>query len=361
MFFDKFRQAQSRLPTGLIRVGPPAKKSALAAADRALPSPLPEELRSFLVSFDGADLFHGSVALGGVGNDADPSLLTLNADPTVQGDDLIFAEAELGDRFALDQRGRVWRLRAGSDERVLAGSAFGKWLDAVVAREQILYDKEGEFNADAFEPDGEEVTPQTARRQAERALRQDPGSAEAHHDLGTALRRLGRHREATQALAAATALDPSNPWPWFDLGRLLLTEVQDAPAAATAFSAAAAHETGLSAARLCAWVARAAEQAGDRPQLEQARRVAMARDAGIEDDLRRAVDAAERDADAPAMDEARALLRALTGQPVPTPRRRLPVVTDKGSEHAAAPSRQPAVRSDAASKLAKTRRRKPAR
>ncbi|HEY2900753.1 MAG TPA: SMI1/KNR4 family protein, partial [Polyangia bacterium] len=212
MFFETFRQAQSRLPAGLIRVGPPAEGSALAAADRALRSPLPEELRSFLVSFDGADLFHGSIAVGGVGPEADPSLLILNAEPAAQADDLIFAEAELGDRFALDQRGRVWRLRTGSDERVLAGSGFGKWLEAVVAREQILYDNEGEFKADAFEPDGEEVTPQTARRQAERALRHDPGSAEAQHDLATALRRLGRHGEAARALAAATALDPGNPW-----------------------------------------------------------------------------------------------------------------------------------------------------
>jgi hypothetical protein len=351
MFFETFRAAQARLPAGLIRVGPPAAATAITAAEKQLGRPLPDQLRSFLLSFDGADLFHGAIVIAGVAPDADPTLITLGNGGD-QENGLVFAEAGLGDRFILDGQGRVFRVRSGSDERVLAGSTFAKWLDATVAREQILYDVEGEFLADAFEPDGEEVTPQTARRQAERALRHDPGSAEAQHDLGTALRRLGRPALAAQAFAAAAELDPANPWPWFDLGRALLEESPaQAMAAATAFWKAAEHEEGLAAARLLAWAARAASQAGDLAQAERARGEAAARHDGIGDDLRRAVDAAEAEGDANTLDEARALLTALTGLPAPPPRRRLPVVTDDG------PSRPIKPPSDGGQRPPRRRRR----
>ncbi|HXI54949.1 MAG TPA: SMI1/KNR4 family protein [Polyangia bacterium] len=337
MFFETFRAAQARLPAGLIRVGPPAAAAAITAVEKQLGRSLPDQLRSFLLSFDGADLFHGAIVVAGVAPPADPTLVALQ-EGAAQESDLVFAEAGLGDRFVLDGKGRVFRVRSGSDERVLSGSTFGKWLDATVAREQILYDVEGEFLADAFEPDGEEVTPQTARRQAERALRHDPGSAEAQHDLGTALRRLGRPAQAAQAFAAAAELDPANPWPWFDLGRALLEESPgQGPAAATAFWKAAEHEEGLAAARLLAWAARASSQAGDLAQAEKARREAVARHDGIGDDLRRAVEAAEGDSDTHTLDEARALLTALTGRAAPPPRRRLPVVTGDGPSRLSKP------------------------
>ena len=71
---------------------------------------------------------------------------------------------------------------------------------------------------EAFEPDGEELMPAFALRQAERALRKDPGSAESHHDLGLAHRRLGHLARAREEFARAAMLDVHNPWPWFDRG-----------------------------------------------------------------------------------------------------------------------------------------------
>ena len=132
--------------------------------------------------------------------------------------------AARGDRYALDGAGRVLRYDAGADERALAGSSFARWLDATVAREQVLYGPDGEYAPDVFDPSGEEVTPLVALRQAERALKQDPGAAGAAHARGLALRRLGRAEAAVDALAEATALDPDNPWPWFDLGRAALDD-----------------------------------------------------------------------------------------------------------------------------------------
>jgi len=326
MFFEKFRAAAARLPAGLIRTNPAAAPDQLAAAETQLGVALPQQLRSFLLSFDGADLFHGSILIAGAGSQASPTLNDLNASDPVAGA-LFFAEAVLGDRFTLDAQGRVWRLRAGSDERILAGSGFSAWLDATVAREQLLYDDDGEFAADAFEPDGQEVTARTARRQAERALRNDPGSAEAQHDLGTALRRLGKDQEAAQAFAAAAALDPGNPWPWFDLGRVQLEQPDLASAAVESFRKAAAHERGMGAARLLAWAARAAAVAGDQEVLAAARRDALAHHAELVEDLRRAVDAAASEDDQEALGEAQALLSALLGGAAPAPRRRLPIAT----------------------------------
>ncbi|HET6279705.1 MAG TPA: SMI1/KNR4 family protein [Polyangia bacterium] len=355
MFFEKFREAIARLPDGLIRPGPPSTPEAIAAAELQVGVALPQPLRDFLLSFDGADLFHEGIVIAGVGPDAVISLASLNArangavEPGAA--ELIFAETALGDRFAFSSdvgsgSGAVLRLRAGSDERTLSGSTFERWLAAMVAREKVLYGPDGEFAPDAFEPDGEEVTARTALRQAERALRQDPGSAEAEHERGTALRRLGREREAIDALTAATRIDPANPWAWFDLGRLLLGAAGNAQRAIESFGRAAALEVGPASARMLAWAARAADAAGDATAATTARREAVERHPQIADDLRRAVAAAAAEDDEDARHEAELLLGALTGAavatPTATPRLRLPVVTEPTAS--AAPRPQPAAR-----------------
>lgn len=336
MFFEQFREAVALLPDGLIRPGPAAAPEAVAAAERTLGRPLPASFREFLLSFDGADLFHESVVIAGAGPDAPLALVSLNADAPVgrvdaapgAAPELVFAETALGDRFAFAAAGTVLRLRAGSDERILSGSSFESWLAATIARERLLYGADGEFAPDAFEPDGEEVTPKMALRQAERALRQDPGSAEAEHERGTALRRLGRHRDAIGALTAATRLDPENPWPWFDLGRLLLGTDGDPSRAVEAFARAATLEDGEASARLLGWAARAAVAAGDAAAAVTYRRDATLRHPAIADELRRAADAAAAEGDQEAHQEAQLLLEAMTGEGALAPRRRLPVLTD---------------------------------
>jgi tetratricopeptide (TPR) repeat protein len=316
-FFDRFRAAAARLPAGLIRVMPPAEPEAIARVERALGAALPAEYASFLRSFDGADLFHEAILIAGVGPAAPRALDEMN--PTGPAPLLAFADGAAGDRFALDGSGRVWRLRAGSEEKSLAGSTFARWLDATVAREQILYGPDGEFAPDLFEDDGEEVRPVIALRQAERALRADPGSADAEHERGVALRRLGRADAARAAFAAAAALDPDNPWPWFDLGRAELAGGRAAQAL-EAFRRAAAHEPEAGSARLLAWAARAALAAGDQAAADDARRAALARDPALADGLRRARDEAAAGADQNAAAEAEALLDAVAGV------RRLPVI-----------------------------------
>ena len=315
LFFDHFRAALSRLPAGLIRVRPPAAEADLARAEAALGHALPEPYAAFLRSFDGADLFNETVSIAGVGADATLRLEELAQD---RPGELVFATAAAGERFALDADGHVVRYDAGTDERARAGSSFSRWLDATVAREQVLYGPDGEYEDDVFEPSGEEVTPVVALRQAERALKQDPGAAGDAHARGLALARLGRLEAAAGALDDAANLDPENPWPWFDLGRVAL-ELGRADQAVAAFRQAAAHDPGAEGARFLAWAARAAAR-GD--EADRLRAEALKRDPDLPDSLARAATAAEEDPEAHA--EAAALLAAMT--PGSAPRLRLPVV-----------------------------------
>jgi tetratricopeptide (TPR) repeat protein len=335
LFFDHFRSALARLPTGLIRVMPPAAPADLARAAAALGRPLPASYEAFLRSFDGADLFHETVVIAGVGSAAPVRVDEL---PQDRAGELTFALAAAGDRYALDGDGRIVRTDAGADERARAGSSFERWLDATVAREQVLYGSDGEYAPDVFDPSGEEVTPLVALRQAERALKQDPGAAGAAHARGVALRRLGRAAAAVAALEEATALDPENPWPAFDLGRVAFDDGQHGKAVA-AFRRAAELVPGPDAGRLLAWAARAA---GGGPEAAPLRAAALARDAGLVESLRRAVESAAEDEDPEAAVEASALLEAIAPGVVVVPRRRLPILNNESARESAAPPPPPA-------------------
>ena len=320
-FFDRFRSAMARLPTGLIRARPPAEAEDVARAEAALGRPLPETFASFLRSFDGADLFHESVLIAGVGAGAPRLLTELGQD---HPDELVFAEALSGDRYAIDGAGRVLRHDPDAEERALAGTSFERWLDATVAREQILFGPDGEYAPDVFDPAGQEIVPTIALRQAERALKLDPGAADAEHARGLALARLGRRDAALAAFRAATELDADNPWPWFDLGRTALALEKPAVALPAFRQAAAGASEGPTAARLLAWAVRAAANADDEKAVAKLRAEAIARDPQLVDGLKHAASSAGEDADEEAREEAVALLEAVApGTPVP---RRLPVV-----------------------------------
>jgi len=340
-FFDRFRTAIARLPNGLIRTGPPAPSEALAQAEASLGRPLPEAYASFLRSFDGADLFHENILVAGVGPGAPRQLVEL---PQTFPNELVFGEALSGELFALDERGRVLRRDVGADERALAGSSFERWLDATVAREQVLYGPDGEYLPDLTDPSGTELLPQVALRQAERALRADPGAADAEHARGSALLRLGRPETAVEAFRRAAELDVESPWPAFDLGRAALTVGQPEEALA-AFRRAAELETGVGRARLLAWAARAAAAAHDGTAAATLREEAKRGDPELVDHLRRAARAAVEDEDPEATAEATALLEVIEpGAAGLGAIRRLPVLRSDGP-----PSRPERVLSEPAS------------
>ena len=337
MFFDRFRDAVSRLPGGLIRPGPPAPPAALAAAEARFGRRLPAPFVSFLQSFDGADLFHEAVVVGGVGPAAPRRLSDLApADALDPDGPLVFAETLDGDRFAFRTDGAVLRRRgtaATSDDEVwLAGTAFEPWLDALIAHERVLYGPDGEFSDDAFEPEGTEILPQVALRQADKALRLDPGAAELHHERGVALRRLARDDDAKAAFTRATALDPANPWSWFELGRVALDAgVAGAREALDAFERAGRAESGEAGAQFWIWAARAALVVGAPERLAECRRQALSRAPDLAGALRRARDEAAASDDPHELEEAQALLDGLEKAPGPG-RARLAVVTEAAAE-----------------------------
>jgi len=336
LFFDRFRDAVSRLPDGLIRTGPPASPDDVTRAEAALGRALPPTFKSFLQSFDGVDLFHEAVVVAGVGPPAGRRLGDL--DQTVgsgrAGAELVFAETSSGDRFAFRGDGAILRLRgspAADDEEVwLAGTEYTVWLDAVVAHERLLFGPDGEFSPDAFEPDGAEILPRVALRQAEKALRVDPGSAELHHERGVALRRLGRDDDARPSFRRAAELDPGNPWPWFELGRAALAAgVPGAREALEAFERAGRAEPGEAGAQFWIWGARAALLLGTPDRLGECRREALARAPELAAALHRAREEAAGGEDPHELEEAQALLDALEKSPG-TARARLVVVTEAG-------------------------------
>jgi hypothetical protein len=307
----------------LIRTRPAAGADDVARAETALGRPLPADYASFLRSFDGADLFHESVLIAGVGAGAPRALTALAQD---RPGELVFGEALSGDRFAIDEAGRVLRYDPGADERALAGSSFEAWLDATVAREQILFGPDGEYATEVFDPSGTEIVPTIALRQAERALKIDPGAADAEHARGLALARLERREAALAAFRAATDLDADNPWPWFDLGRTALALKKPGVALPAFRRAATAATEPATAARLLAWAVRAAVAGGDGASAATLRGEALACDARLVDGLTRAAADAADDADDEARAEALALLEAVAPGATAQLPRRLPVL-----------------------------------
>ena len=69
---------------------PPAAADVLLAAEAALGRPLPDDYRAFLQSFDGADLFHETILVAGVGAGAPVRLVDL---PRERDGELAFAVA----------------------------------------------------------------------------------------------------------------------------------------------------------------------------------------------------------------------------------------------------------------------------
>jgi hypothetical protein len=350
LFFEALRTAETRLPAGLVRLGPPALDSDLLAAEARLGRKLPAALQDLLRSFDGADLFHETVVIFGVGPGALRSLVEGNAGPVppkLHAEELIIGGTTTDELFALEpddddirDQSRVFRLHADAEERWLVGSSLGGFLESTLAHNQLLYGPDGEFLLEAFEEGGEEMTATYALRRAERALKKDPQAAIYHHEAGLALRRMGRHQDARAAFGRAAALDPANPWPWFDLGRSerQLGQVSEA---AAAFECAGEASLGGARGRFFAWSARCFFEAGERDTaarlLDEARRGHPT----LAEELRRAADAAATgeggygadgdldDAGAESPRDAEELaIMVETGR---LPMRRLPVVTSSAA------------------------------
>ena len=265
-FFDRFRAALARYADGVHVVGDPADEAALAAVEARLGRALPPPLRDFLLQWDGAVLFHEDVELHG----------TRASGLAVAGARLLVGQ-QLGAEILVECAApwRVWTRDPETERARLCGSGFERWLDAVMAREALVYDRDGEFREAAF--DEGELAPRVARRRAEAAIKVDPEAAAWHEELAELHLDAGESERAAAALQRVVALDPSAADAWFSLGRLLRASGDVAPAIAAFRAAAAAEPTDEEAAFAMAHAARLARAADDPDLAREVARDALLR------------------------------------------------------------------------------------
>ncbi|MSP60497.1 MAG: tetratricopeptide repeat protein [Myxococcales bacterium] len=259
-FFERFRTALRRYAEGVHDLGAAATPAAIALAEERLGCPLPESFREFLAQWNGSFLFHDDYSLFGVAG-ARPELDRLTSD----GGEVIFGETPSGG-LRFDARGRVIFLDAETEARTVFGSEFERWLDALMAREGLIYDREGEFRADAFE--GADLAARIERKRAEAAIRADPDSPGWREELARLLEEAGQLEPAAQAYEEAVALDPSAAGAWFALGKLRRSAGDEAAASRAFQSAGEAEREPEESAFALAHAARSARAAGMTPEAD---------------------------------------------------------------------------------------------
>ena len=293
--FDRFRRELKKYQDGVHLLGEPAGPLGAAVVAR-----LPAEFRAFVQSWNGAELFNEAYRVCGVGPGAVGGDVLQAAAPGQggggdvggdgDGDDdgavvfpagaLEIAAAAEGARFALAADGRVLRWDPDDEAVVPEASGMERWLGALMVREGLLYDAEGEFIEGAFE--GDAVTPELAIAGERKALVIDPEAMGPRLRLARALREQGKRDdmlielerllELERARVAAGGTAASGPglpaWALHELARLrwALADRDDALELADEVTAAAgpasAGEAAVLAAQAATWAA-----ARDKPAL----------------------------------------------------------------------------------------------
>jgi len=291
MFFDRFRRELQKYADGVHVVEEPASKRAIAEAEARLGGKLPAGLASLYQSWDGVRLF----------------VETIEVVPVAQlerAGELLRVGHALDAALFVDERGRVIEEDEEGD-RVVVGSSVEAWLGAVMAREGLLVDREGEYK-DVFADDEGGLKEAVQKRRVRVAVKADPDAAAWRIEEAEEALEAGALDDAEAALRRAVALDEGAGAAWALLGALLRARL-DAASGASGDGAAPA---GALLEEIEAAFARAATVARDpgRRAERWAEAARAAREAGRD---ARAHAAAAREADAGAaarwLDEAEAL------------------------------------------------------
>jgi tetratricopeptide (TPR) repeat protein len=202
-FFERFRVETRRYADGVHELGRPAHAQAIASAERRLGCALPGELGKLYQSWDGMRLFLDTVVI--------EPLTQLVAD----GSWLRIGEWPDGALY-LDERGRVWS-RSEGERAQLVGSSLERFLAALMAREGLLIDREGEFR-DVFEE--EEIRLPVRQKRVRAAIKADPEAAAWQREAAELAFEAGDDAAAAAALARALELDDEDAEGWQLYGSL---------------------------------------------------------------------------------------------------------------------------------------------
>ncbi|HXU71625.1 MAG TPA: hypothetical protein VN947_19965 [Polyangia bacterium] len=258
-FFDRFRVELGKYDDGVHDVGEPAGEAQLQART------LPPGLGDFYRSWNGARLFADTIVIAPIGEAA-----------WLDGGGVRIGEWPEG-ALELGGDGRV---RSRDEEgAIVVGSTLEKFLAAVMAREGLLVERDGEFK-DVFDED--DVAPKVREKQTRAALKADPDAAAWHLEAAERAFDDGDDAAAEAALARAVALDENAAAAWALFGALQRRSGRLAAAAASFARAAAATAEGAPAVRAerAAEAARAAGEAADATTRAAQAEVARAADAG---------------------------------------------------------------------------------
>jgi tetratricopeptide (TPR) repeat protein len=191
-FFERFRADVRRYAEGVHDFGPPLGEAALRRAETRLGRRLPPGFGDFYRSWDGVRLFADSFVLRPAAE--------LEADARGR---LVVGEA-LGAPIVVDEAGRLYELDESGDA-IVVGSTLERWLAAVLSREALVVDREGEWR-DVF--DGGELGDEVRRRRARAGLKADPDAAAWHLEQAELAFEAGDEAAAADALERAVAKDP---------------------------------------------------------------------------------------------------------------------------------------------------------
>ncbi len=236
-------------PSGLHDVDPPALE---------LPTGLPGALIDLYARCDGARIF--VEALDIVPSDG----------VTEENGRWQFATLE-GDPVSVDRKGKVWRRDETVEDEVCEGTRLDRWLAGQLDALDLVYDRDGEFNDEVFDEDGE-ILPIIREKQLRAQLKRDAAAPAPRWRLAQVLVEQDAIEDARNELEQVVADDPAFAWAWLDLARVserigeLSGAIDEARMAAEAAEGIGHPQAGY----LWSHVARLASRSGDEVTRAQA-------------------------------------------------------------------------------------------